>query len=157
MMTKPKAPPKAPPKATSKATSTGMETMDVTVWTVNRPEQDQAREDRIEFEAIVDANGPEEQATGWYYYLQDKMTVPFTAICINERDISPLQTGDEVEVLDLADTDDCMHEMFAKIQWENRGLAVPLSQLQPIDSVDENTQEAVADWHYWVGQGYELT
>jgi len=84
MMTKPKAPSKAP--------STGMETMDVTVWTVNRPEQDQAREDRIEFEAIVDANGPEEQATGWYYYLQDKMTVPFTAICINERDISPLQT-----------------------------------------------------------------
>ena len=28
-------------------------------------------------EAIVDANGPEEQAMGWYYYLEDKISFPF--------------------------------------------------------------------------------
>jgi hypothetical protein len=30
-------------------------------------EKDAAREERIHNEAIVDANGPEEQAVGWYY------------------------------------------------------------------------------------------
>ncbi len=49
------------------------------------------REHRITDEIIVDAYGPEEQAMGWYYYLEDK-----------------------------------------------------------------DTKEAIADWHYWVDQGYLL-
>jgi hypothetical protein len=32
-----------------------------------RIEKDSEREDRIAMEAIVDANGREEQAMGWYY------------------------------------------------------------------------------------------
>jgi len=35
------------------------------------------RENRIAKEIIVDAYGPEEQAMGWYYYLQDTLH-PFT-------------------------------------------------------------------------------
>jgi hypothetical protein len=31
--------------------------------------RDPEREHRIRMEIIVDANGPEEQAMGWYYYL----------------------------------------------------------------------------------------
>jgi hypothetical protein len=34
-----------------------------------------------------------------------------------------------------------------------RNLAVPLSQLIAIDP-DEETAEAIGDWHYWVAQGY---
>jgi hypothetical protein len=49
------------------------------------------REDRIHNEIIVDANGPEEQAMGWYCYLQESLT-PFSATCIEERDISPLHS-----------------------------------------------------------------
>jgi hypothetical protein len=30
-------------------------------------EKDAAREERIIMEIVVDANGPEEQAMGWYY------------------------------------------------------------------------------------------
>ena len=30
---------------------------------------DEEREQRIMMEIIADANGPEEQAMGWYYYL----------------------------------------------------------------------------------------
>jgi len=33
-------------------------------------------------DAIVDAYGPEERATGWYYYLDDRIIFPFDAICI---------------------------------------------------------------------------
>ena len=35
-------------------------------------EKDAVREDRIHMDAVVDAYGPEEQAMGWYYYLDDK-------------------------------------------------------------------------------------
>lgn len=115
-----------------------------------------AREDRISAEIIVDAYGPEEQAMGWYYYLENKLGFPFTAACVNEREISPLKKGDEVEVIGQPKEDECRCEMFVKIRWERRGLAVPLSQLKPDNSTDPETIEAVEDWHYWVAQGYQL-
>lgn len=114
------------------------------------------RENRISEEIIVDAYGPEEQAMGWYYYLKEKLQFPFTATCIAERAISPLRKGDEVEVLGMAPEEECQHEMFLKMRWEKRGLAVPLSQLKPIADADKDTREAIADWHYWVKQGYVL-
>ena len=114
------------------------------------------REHRIEDEIIVDAYGPEEQAMGWYYYLEKKLQFPFPATCIAERETSPLRKGEKVEILGMAPEDQCQHEMFVKIRWEKRGLAVPLSQLKPIAGADEETREAVADWYYWVDQGYLL-
>ena len=114
------------------------------------------REHRIEMEIIVDANGPEEQAMGWYYYLKDNLHFPFTATCVAERTISPLHKGDEVEVLGMAPEEECQHEMFVMMRWERRGLAIPLSQVKPIADADKDTREAVEDWHYWVRQGYLL-
>jgi len=114
------------------------------------------RERRIEMEIIVDANGPEEQAMGWYYYLEEKLQFPFTATCIRERAVSPLHKGDEVEILGMAPEKECQHEMFVMMRWERRGLAVPLSQVKPISEVNGGTREAVADWLYWVDQGYML-
>lgn len=115
-----------------------------------------AREHRIEMEIIVDASGPEEQAMGWYCYLEGKLAFPFSALCIVERAISPLRTGEKVEVVSMAPEEECEHEMFVRILWESRKLAVPLSQLKPAAKVDRDTKEAVADWHYWVEQGYLL-
>jgi hypothetical protein len=119
-------------------------------------ERDEARKDRIHVEAIVDAYDPEEQATGWYSYLEDKRNFPFLAECIVQRLISPLRVGDEVEVLEMAPQSECEHEMFVVMRWDRKeGLAVPLSQLQVIDADDETT-EGVKDWQYWVNRGYEL-
>ena len=117
--------------------------------------KDEAREGRIQMEIIVDAYSADEQASGWYYYLEGAMTFPFLANCIAERAISPLHVGDEVEVVGLAPEDECRHEMFVQTPWERRTLAVPLSQLQGI-TADEITQQAIADWRYWVQRGYEL-
>jgi hypothetical protein len=41
-------------------------------------------------------------------------------------------------------------------RWEKEGLAVPLSQLKPISATDEQTKQAIEDWHYWVKMGYEF-
>jgi len=117
--------------------------------------EDKRREERIEQEIVVDANGPEEQAMGWYYYLQDKLQFPFRSQCNAQRTISPLRKGQEVEVTDMAPQEERDHEMFVMVIWEDRKLAVPLAQLEPIRA-DKTTQEAVKDWHYWIERGYEL-
>src|SRR5438876_12341540 len=85
----------------------------------NRPE-DEEREERITMEIIVDAYNSEEQAMGWYYYLEGTMQFPFTARCIAQRAISPLEPGDEVEVVGMAPVEECDHEMFVMIRSEER-------------------------------------
>lgn len=119
-----------------------------------RREKDKEREERIAMEIIVDANGPEEQAMGWYYYLEDELHFPFTAICKERRSISPLLVKDEVDVIGMAPQEECEREMFVTIRWERDGLAVPLSQLTPINATDAKTVKAVEDWQYWVNMGY---
>ena len=44
-------------------------------------------------EIIVDAYGPEEQAIVWYYYLEEKLQFPFTAVCNAKRAISLMALG----------------------------------------------------------------
>lgn len=122
---------------------------------MSRVERDEAREYRIDMEAVVDAYDPEERAIGWYYYLDDKLSFPFLTRCIAKRVTSPLRVGDEVEVIDMAPESECEHEMFVMIRWEREGLGIPLSQLQVIHA-DDQTGEAVEDWHYWLNRGYQF-
>ena len=93
---------------------------------------------------------------GWYSYLEEQCHFPFTATCVAKRAISPLRVKDEVEVTGMATKNECDHEIFVMIRWDKEGLAVPLSQIRPLSDTDEDTQEAVADWSYWVSMGYEF-
>jgi hypothetical protein len=121
-----------------------------------QPKRDETREERISMEIVVDAYNEEERAVGWYCYLEEKLDFPFLTRCINERAISPLRVGDEVKVVGMAPEDECRREMFVEASWEDEGsLAVPLSQLKVVHRDDE-TQQAVEDWHYWVEMGYEF-
>ena len=88
------------------------------------PRRSKVRDARIVNEIIVDAYGEAEQTMGWYYYLDDKLVVPFK---------------------------ECQHEMFVWVNAHDRRIAVPLSQPKPI-SGDPAILEAVEDWHYWVQQ-----
>ncbi len=123
--------------------------------------EDEERETRIVMEIVVDAYGEEERALSWYYYLEEKLQFPFPAKCIAERAISPLRIDEEVEVVGMPPETECEHDMFVKIRWSRRELAVPLSQLQGIENGkngegDKETQQAIEDWHYWVDSGYEF-
>ncbi len=117
--------------------------------------EDAKRERRISTEIVVDAYGPEEQAMGWYYYLEGKLHFPFVAKCIKQRAVSPLRQGDEVKIVGMAPEEECEHEMFVQTAWEKRTLAVPLSQLKAV-ATDKDTKGAIEDWHYWLGRGYQL-
>lgn len=122
---------------------------------MKRVEKDEVREERIIMEIVVDAYGPEEQALGWYYYLEEHLRFPFPARCVRERRLSPLRLGEEVEVEEMATEDDCGYEMFVMIRWCGREMGVPLSQLEAIEA-DAEMEEAIDDWHYWVDRGYQF-
>ena len=128
---------------------------------MERMERDEEREERISDEATVDANGPEEVAIGWYYYLDDRLQLPFKARCIQQRATSPLRVDEVVEVVEMAPADDCESDMLVIIHWMDRILGVPLAQLVRLDEDSEEfgyeeSVEAIGDWHYWVARGYEM-
>lgn len=117
--------------------------------------RDPIREDRIENEVIVDACGPEEQATGWYYYLEDRIRFPLQAKGIAAQAVSPLLKGERVEVRGMAPEEACASDMLVLIQWQGRTMAVPLSQLQASKG-NKATNQAIADGHYWLAQRYSF-
>jgi hypothetical protein len=120
---------------------------------MSRAPHDEERDERIHNEAVVvDAYGPEKQSIGWWVYLDERLGAPFRAKCIAERLVSPWRLGDKVEVTGMAPEDECEREMFVVIQWQGRDLAVLLAQLEGI-AVDDETREAIGDWHYWVARG----
>jgi Calcium binding len=115
-----------------------------------RASRDGNRDNRITQEILVDAYGEEEQMMSWYYYLEDTIQFPFAAVCTKKRRSSPIHEGGSVEVVSMAPAEECDREMYVEIVWDCDTLAVPLSQLSA-PNADVKTQEAIADWHYWVG------
>lgn len=108
-------------------------------------------------EVVVDAHDSEEKAMGWYYYLADTLQFPFTATCIKKRSTSPVKLNHTVEVVGIASGNDCEHEMFVEINWDEEDrLAIPLDQISAVPDTDEDTQEAITDWHYWIERGYQF-
>jgi hypothetical protein len=119
-------------------------------------ERDENREHRIEMEIIVDAYDEEEQAMGWYYYLDNTLNVPFKGKWLTKGRPSKSEV---VDVLEMSPEEDCQKEMFVEVLYKEGTaedvFSVPLSEIEPIEA-DDKTQEAIADWHYWVDMGYEL-
>jgi hypothetical protein len=118
-------------------------------------ETDKERDKRIRREILTDAYTTSEWAISWCYHLEREMTFPFQAWCIEERTISPLHENEEVPVVGMTDEVVSSREMFVLVEWMDREFGVPLSQLEVLD-VDQDTRDAVDDWHYWNGDGDRL-
>jgi hypothetical protein len=116
---------------------------------------DAVREERIYMEAIVDAYDSGERAMGWYYYLEDKISFPLTAECIAVDKRNPLELNERITVTQMSGEDYCEYDMYVDISWKDKVLAIPLTQIKQLDA-DEDTIEAIGDWHYWKKQGYEF-
>ncbi|NJM17966.1 MAG: calcium-binding protein [Richelia sp. SM1_7_0] len=116
---------------------------------------DKSREERIDMEVVVDAYNEDERVMGWYYYLEDKLQFPFKAKWVNRQ----RPQGKEVEVVEMSPSDECMRSMFVEVRYREGEVddifSARLEDIHPI-AVDEETAEAIADWHYWVDMGYEF-
>ena len=116
-------------------------------------QKDDIREERITMEIVVDAYDEEERAMGWASYLEDKISFPFSAECIASDTRSPLIVGEQINVSRMIQEANGSQDMYVEISWNSRTFAVPLAQLRPLDA-DEDTVEAISDWHYWKARGY---
>ncbi|OAB60259.1 hypothetical protein AY599_24240 [Leptolyngbya valderiana BDU 20041] len=119
------------------------------------------REHRIDYEIVVDAYTPEEQAMGWYVYLDDRLDFPFSAQWITQGNRDNPQKLDIVEVVAMAAEEECMGEMYVEIRYaedtEEDEFSVPLSEIRCLEDDDNlERRQCIEDWHYWVDMGYEL-
>lgn len=123
-------------------------------------ERDKNREHRIETEIIVDADDDkEERAMGWYYYLDDTLNVPFMATWKKKSRKTSTVEEKKVEVLGMAPDDECLKDMYVEVVYpegkDEDVFSAKLSEIEAIDA-DSETQEAIADWHYWLARGYKF-
>lgn len=125
------------------------------IFLVEATTMDKEREHRIANEITVDGYNEEERSTDWHCYLEDALKFPFLAECIKERRGSPLRKGERTKVTGMSDAEFCSHAMFVDIEWCGRTVAVRLEFLKPVKS-GKKTAQAVEDWHYWKGMGYEF-
>ncbi len=120
---------------------------------MSNTEYDKSREDRLAAEILVDTYNEEEQLMGWYRYLENKLHFPFMAKWLTRRSTSE---DEEVEVLEMSSEADCQDEMFVEVLYKEDRVkdvfSVPLSHIEVIEADDE-TLEAIADWHYWIDRG----
>ncbi|MCW5316498.1 calcium-binding protein [Nostoc sp. KVJ3] len=124
-------------------------------------EADESREHRIKTEIIVDAEDKEDRAMGWYYYLEETLNFPFVAKWTKKGRKSGSSSTEEkeVEVLGMAPDDECLKDMFVEVAYINGKdedvYSAKLSEIVAIDA-DSETQEAIADWLYWIARGYKF-
>jgi hypothetical protein len=112
-------------------------------------DRDEERDERIRKEIIVDTYSPKEQAMGWHAYLNDTLEFPFEARCLTEREESPLEKDETVRVVGMPSTEPTLRQQFVTIERKNSELGVPLKQLESVDA-SSTTEQAIADWHYWL-------
>ncbi|MBD2072170.1 calcium-binding protein [Leptolyngbya sp. FACHB-671] len=121
-------------------------------------ERDNEREHRIEMEIVVDAYSSEEQAMGWYCYLEDALGFPFEAKWLTGGHQSPSQS-EKVSVVGMASEEECSTEMYVEVLYQDGEsedtFTARLYDIEPL-AANEQTQEAIADWHYWVNRGYSF-
>ncbi|MDZ8051811.1 MAG: calcium-binding protein [Aulosira sp. ZfuVER01] len=122
-------------------------------------ELDQTRENRIKTEIIVDAEDKEERAMAWYDYLDDTLNFPFMGKWTKKGRKSSSPQEKQVEVLGMAPDDECEKDMFVEVVYpdgkDEDVFSARLSEIEIIDA-DEETQEALADWQYWLARGYKF-
>lgn len=122
-------------------------------------EPEDKREHRIQTEIIVDAEDKEDRAMGWYYYLEETLNFPFVAKWAKKGRKSTSTEEKEVEVLGMAPDDECLKDMFVEVAYINGKdddvYSAKLSEIAALDA-DSETQEAIADWLYWIARGYKF-
>ena len=122
---------------------------------MKRSEEDKAREERIMMEIVVDANGEDERAMGWYCYLQDSLAFPFKATYSRRKAKGGKGKAKIVTVTGMAEEEECGGGMQVLVAWEDDEIAVALERLTPVD-VSAEALRAIEDWKYWVERGYRF-
>lgn len=120
------------------------------------PKTDPEREARINDEIVVDTYSDDEVAASWYYYLEEKLRFPFTAMVLTHRyrpgPGSVATSASQVELLGMAPLYRCGYNQMWAIGKLSPNRDTPihffLADITKIEP-DEEREQALADWLYW--------
>jgi Calcium binding len=111
---------------------------------------DEAREDRIMLEVVVDCYDDEEVATGWYYYFAENLDFPFAAQA-NLKLRGGKMEQKKVKIVEV-ETDDITNSEKLRLgvmeEGSDRVQFISPQHLISIDTTTENSQ-IINDWLYW--------
>ncbi len=48
-----------------------------------------------------------------------------------------------------------MYTMLVIVEWHGRELGIKLEQIEAVE-IDDEREEAISEWHYWVNRGYQI-
>jgi hypothetical protein len=110
---------------------------------------DPDREDRILNEVIVDCYDEEEEETSWFYYLNDEVSYPFSAVVrLSKKGGQTEEKTVEVVEMDPEAENGGTLRMGITEPGQKRVQYIPLSDFVKADTTDDNLQ-ALNDWLYW--------
>jgi Calcium binding len=112
--------------------------------------RDPIREDRIDYEIVVDTYDEYEAAMGWLTYLQDLLLFPFEAM-YHPEDEEPRRVMVQAIENDEEALEQGLIEFLIEID-DDGECWVALEEITPLESNPEAVQ-AVEDWRYWLARG----
>jgi Calcium binding len=112
--------------------------------------RDQVREDRIDYEIVVDTYDQYEAAMGWLTYLEDFLSFPFEAMYHPDNQTPRLVMVQAIENDEEA-LDQGLIEFLIEID-DDGECWVALEEITPLELNTEALQ-AVEDWRYWLARG----
>ena len=62
-----------------------------------------------------------------------------------------MKEDETVRVAGMSSMKPTLSQQYLSVEWMDRELGVPLSQLEPVNGSDA-TEQAIEDWHYWLGR-----
>lgn len=89
---------------------------------------DDKREERITGDILVDIYEDYEVPLGWYYYLERTLNFPFPALWQTASQKGKGK-GAQVEVVGMAEEEECSSEMVCEVAFEGDVFSVPLINL----------------------------
>jgi len=114
------------------------------------------RDEYIHNEILVDTYGNDEVTSAWYYYLEEKLGFPFTAMVITHRSRqmgrSVTISSSQVEILDMAPLSRCGYNQMWVIGiffgTQDKPVHFFLSDITQVEPGEER-ETALVDWLYW--------
>ena len=96
---------------------------------------------------LRDARSLTEQEAAWYLYMKTHLKFPFIATYQKTCAVKPFCTGAKVQVIGLAQPEQCKEIIQARVMDGQGSVFIPLTHLSPSDA--GQNADAISDWRYW--------
>ena len=115
---------------------------------LKQQKDDENRTYRIRTQVTSLGRNAEQKFSAWHLYLKNKLKFPFDGLWKHTFYSDP----EKVIVIELLDLETCQDAYDILVKVQNQGIVSekPLFSIIEVLTADDNTKEAVEDWHFWI-------